>query len=48
MVMLWDLAQMKCPLELVHLWMELDRVHHPLGQLGEATPDFDQKTSVQR
>ena len=48
MVMLWNPGQMGCLPELVHVQMELDRVHHPLGQLGEVSPDFDQTTSVQR
>ena len=31
---------MKCSPELVCVWIELDRVCHPLGWLGEATPNF--------
>ena len=46
MVMLWDPRQMKCLPELVHLRIKWDRVCHPLGQLGEASPNFDQKTGV--
>ena len=48
MVMIRDPRQTKCLPELVRLWMKWDRVHHPLGQLGEASPDFDQRTGVQR
>ena len=48
MVMLWDPGQMECLPELVHVWVKWDRVHHPLGQLGEASPNFDQMTSVWR
>ena len=41
MVMLWDPGQMKHLPELVHVWMELVKGSPPLGQLGEANPDFD-------
>ena len=48
MVMLWDPGQMERPPEWVCVRMELNRVCHPLGQLGEASPDFDRMTSVRR
>ena len=48
MVMIWDPRQTECLPKLVCLRMKWDRVHHPLGQLGEASPDFDRKTGVPR
>ena len=48
MVMVWDQRQTKYLHGLVHSWMKWDRVHCPLSWWGEASPNFDRRTGVQR